>query len=71
MSDLKKEKLKSRLIISLGMLCLALYFVLDHYTNTPDFFLGLFVGLSVGLNLVGVFLMVKWLRRLTDKAAGL
>ncbi len=57
--------MKNRLIIPIGMLCLALYFILDRYTQTSDFVLGLFVGASIGLNLVGVFMRSKWIRKKT------
>ena len=54
--------MKNKLTIQIGMLCLVLYFLLDTYTETPDFFLGLLIGLSIASNLVGVFVMSRWIR---------
>ena len=58
--------MKKKLIMSTGMLCLALYFILHRFTETPDFILGLLIGLSVGLNLAGVFMIGKWIRKRSD-----
>lgn len=55
--------MKTKLILPIGMLCLALYFILDRYTETADFILGLFLGLSIALNLYGVFILGKWIRK--------
>lgn len=54
--------MKHQFLLPIGMLCLACYFILDRYTETPDFILGLFVGLSIALNLVGIYVMGKWIR---------
>jgi len=55
--------MKNKLLIPIGILCLVMYFILDYYTETPEFILGLFVGISIALNLVGVFLLGKWIRK--------
>jgi len=58
MSDISKRKLNNKLITTSGALCLALYFILDRYTETPDFVLGIFIGVSIGLSLAGAFTMI-------------
>jgi hypothetical protein len=55
--------MKNKFMLPLGMLCLASYILLARYTNTEDFILGLLLGLSIALNLVGVYIMIKQLKK--------
>lgn len=59
--------MRNKLFMPIGMLCLAMCFLLERYTQTSDFLLGLLVGLSIGLNLVGAFQKGKWIRKQSSK----
>ncbi len=51
--------MKSKLFIPIGMLFLASYFILKRYSDCSDFTVGLILGISIGLNLIGVIFMSK------------
>lgn len=46
--------MSNRYLIPIGVLCLAAYLLLERYTETPDFALGILVGLSICFNLFGI-----------------
>jgi len=47
--------MKNIILFPIGITCFLIYIVLDLYTETHDFIIGLFLGLSIGINLVAVY----------------
>ncbi|TKG95868.1 hypothetical protein EYV94_06140 [Puteibacter caeruleilacunae] len=60
--------MKRTLFLPIGLLSLGLYFILNRYSAAPDFILGLLVGLSIPLNLAGIFASSKWLKKQSGKS---
>jgi len=54
-------KRKGYVLIAIGMILLAITYVANYVFNSilPDFVLGFFTGLSIALNLVGVYFLAK------------
>jgi len=40
--------------LKIGILTLVLYIILERFTSTPDFVLGMLIGLSIAYNLLGL-----------------
>jgi len=51
--------LRLRILVTLGLLLIAIPFLINNYIKIPDFFRGLILGLGIGLEIVGVMLLKR------------
>jgi hypothetical protein len=52
-----KQPWPVRLLFSLGLLMATMSFLFKDYIHIPDFFRGLFAGVGIGLEIIGMMLM--------------
>ena len=51
--------LRLRVLVSLGLLLIAIPFLINNYIRIPDFFRGLILGLGIGLEIIGFILLKR------------
>ena len=51
--------LRLRILVTLGLLLIAIPFLINNYIKIPDFFRGLILGLGIGLEIIGVILLKR------------
>jgi len=51
--------LRLRILVTSGLLLIAIAFLINNYIKIPDFFRGLILGIGIGLEIIGVILVKR------------
>ncbi len=57
--EMKKVNRKPQILIFVGLLTTSFVQIIQHYEIMPDFLYGSFLGIGIGISLLGVIKIIK------------